>query len=103
MFGNLGGMGQMKEKMEAVKEKLAEMTVEAGAGNGQVNVVMSGSMQVKDVEIADELMSTDSKEELQDLLVLAINRATQQATELSQKEMKGAADSIFPGLSGMLS
>ena len=102
MFGNFGNMGQMKDQMEAVKDKLAEMTVEASAGNDQVNVIMTGNMQIRDVEISNELLSVESKEELQDLLVLAINRANQQATELSQKEMKTAADSMFPGLSGMI-
>ena len=102
MFGNLGNLGQMKGQMEAIKEKLDGMMVEGNSGNGRIVVKMNGNSQVKDISIDDNLLSSEHKEELQDLLVMAFEQASARAMELNQKEMKEAANSMFPGLGGMM-
>ena len=102
MFGGLGNLGAMKGQMEEVKKKLETLEVEGEAGGGSIKVKMNAAMRLLDVEIMEVMLSPERKDELQDLIVLAMNEATRKATELSQQEMKNAADSIFPGLSGML-
>lgn len=105
MFGGKGGMGNlmkqaqmMQDKMAKVQEEIArtEMTGEAGAG--LVKVTMTGSHNVRKVEIDPSLME-DDKEMLEDLIAAAVNDAVRNI-EVSQKEKMEAATagmSLPPG------
>ncbi len=84
MFGKLA---EAQKKAEEIKTRLNAITVEGEAGNGLVKVVANGNRMIKDIVIADELMVAERKEELQDLLVIASEKALQQAENISQTEM----------------
>ena len=98
MFGKLA---EAQKKAEEVKSRLAAITVEGEAANGKVKVIVDGNRKIKDIQIADELMQTDRKEELQDLLLLAVENAMNQAENISQSEMQSLMSSMMPGLGGM--
>jgi DNA-binding YbaB/EbfC family protein len=98
MFGKLA---EAQQKAEEIKNRLALITVEGIAGNGEVKVLATGNKNITNIQIADALMGVDKKEELEDLLVVAIERAMQQAENVSAAEMKSLMGSMLPGLGGM--
>ncbi len=92
MFGK-GGMGnlmkqaqQMQARMEKVQEEIANMEVTGESGAGLVKITMTGSHNVRRVEIDEELME-DDKEMLEDLIAAAINDAARRVEETSKAKM----------------
>jgi hypothetical protein len=100
MFGKLGEAKKMAEEM---KIKLAAISVEGTSENGKIKVRANGNKEILAVEIAPELMNIDKKEELEDLLVIAIARAMEQANAVSEAEMKAMMGSMMPGLGNLFS
>lgn len=97
MMGNMmEQLQQMKQKVEESKIRLNNITVEGVSGNGKVKVVVNGNRVVKSIQIAGELMQAD-KEELEDLLIIAINEGIEKAHQVNESEMQSAAMGILPG------
>ncbi|MFQ6610846.1 MAG: YbaB/EbfC family nucleoid-associated protein [Fidelibacterota bacterium] len=94
MSGMLKQAQQMQEKMKKVQEELAELKVEGQAGGGMVTVVANGQKDILSVKIEPELLE-DDKELLEDILVVAINQALQNATKLSEEKMNAVAGGML--------
>ncbi len=101
MFGKLGDMmgklQEMKQKADEIKEKLEHTTTSAEAAGGDIKVVINGNRRIQAINISPALQHGD-KEELEEQLVVALNRAIVKADELNEKEMKNAASGLLPGM-----
>lgn len=100
MFGNnnmMQKLQQMQEQAEKSKEKLNQIIVESEAGGNLINIEMNGNRVLKSISINTELKEMD-KEDLEDLLVVALNRALTKANEVNEKEMANSAKGLFPGM-----
>ena len=106
MFGKagLGGLmkqaQQMQENMKKAQAKLAETEVEGEAGNGLVKVVMTCSHVVRKLEISPDLIqeAADDKEMLEDLVLAAINAASEKAEETTNKTMGAFTQGLPAGI-----
>ena len=88
-----GGMGnlmkqaqQMQAKMAKAQEELAQMEVTGEAGAGMVKVTMTGSHNIRRVNIDDSLMD-DDKDMLEDLIAAACNDAVRRVEEQNKEKM----------------
>ena len=100
---DFGMLGNMQEQLQAVKEKLDTIMVEGEAGDGNVKVTTTASKRIENISIAQELIAEGDKEQIEDLLVVALNRALDKADVTSATEMQQAYNDIMPGLGGMSS
>lgn len=90
-----GGMGgnlmaqvrKMQEDMEKAQSALAEELITGSAGGGMVEVDMDGHQSVKAVRLKPEVVDPDDVEMLQDLLLAAINDASEKAKALAEERM----------------
>ncbi|RFS23328.1 YbaB/EbfC family nucleoid-associated protein [Chitinophaga silvatica] len=98
MFDIFGKLSQIKQKLAEGKEKLAGITLTGEAGNGAVKVTIDGNRQVKSIDVASNLLAAENKEELEDLLVTALNRALKEGENAWESEMKNAAGGMLGGL-----
>ncbi|WP_299493567.1 YbaB/EbfC family nucleoid-associated protein [uncultured Shewanella sp.] len=88
-MGNLMKQAQMmQDKMAKVQEEIAQMEVTGEAGAGLVKVTMTGSHNVRKVDIDPSLLE-DDKEMLEDLIAAACNDAARRVDE-DQKEKMAA-------------
>ena len=103
MFGDLMGMmGKIKEtqeKVKATKERLHSVMIDEKSADGLLSVTISANREIKSIEIADELM--EDKEQLEDYLVLTLNKAISRATEIQERELAAVAKEGMPNLPGM--
>ncbi len=100
MFGDL--MGDMQEKQKAMKEKLASITVDAEAGNGAVKITANANKEILNISIDQDVLETGELEELEDLLLIAINEVLAKAMEKEQVEtQKMLKDMLPPGMGGL--
>ena len=90
---------RMQRKIEKRKQELKEERVEAGAGNDQVKVVVSGGMELVSVTIDPELLKGEDLELVQDLVVAASNAALTKAQEMVDAELEKVTKGIkMPGI-----
>lgn len=94
LFKNLGGM---KTQMEQIKQRVATIQVTGEAGAGFVRITMNGEGQVNNIKIDPTMLSPDSQDMLEELLISAFNDAQKKAREAMAHEMKGITGGI-PGL-----
>ncbi|HVI45942.1 MAG TPA: YbaB/EbfC family nucleoid-associated protein [Chitinophaga sp.] len=98
MFDLFGKLTQIQQKMKEGKERLANVTLEGEAADGAVKVSVDGNRQVKSIDVASHLLTADNKEELEDLLITALNRALKSAEGAWEAEMKNAAGGMLGNL-----
>jgi DNA-binding YbaB/EbfC family protein len=99
MFGDLfSKLQEAQQKMQEGKQKLGDVIVDGEAGNGAVKVSVTGTREVKTIVIDSQLMTADRKEELEDLLITALNRALKNAEQAWDDEMKDVAGGMLGGL-----
>ena len=93
---------EMQRKMAQAQEELAVETVEASAGGGIVTVVVTGSLEVKEVRINPDAVDPDDVEMLQDLVVAATNEALRAAQDLASTKLGGATGGLdLPNIPGL--
>lgn len=93
---------QFQTKIAKLQEELEDRTVETSAGGGMVTVVVNGRQELVSITIEPEVINSDDKEMLQDLILAAINDGLSKAKEMVNEEMgkltKGLNLPNIPGL-----
>jgi DNA-binding YbaB/EbfC family protein len=99
LAGLMGKLPKIREEMEKLQARLAQVTAEGNAGGGMVTVKVNGKCSVMNCTITDEALK--DRELLEDLIVAATNQAIAKAQQLMAVETsKMAADlGLPPGLS----
>ena len=89
MFGDLMGMmGKIKEtqkKVEATKERLNTVMIDETSSDGLLKVTLTANREIKSISIDDSLL--EDKEQLEDYLVLTLNKAIEKATKVNEAEL----------------
>lgn len=93
MFGDM--MGQMQEMQAKMKEKLRGIEVTGEAGDGLVKVTANGAREIVNIKI-DPSVAEDA-EALEDLLLVATNRALELAAEKEAAEGQSMLGDMLPG------
>lgn len=103
MFGDLMGMmGKLQEaqkKVEETKQRLDTVLIEEQSSDGLFKVTLTANRVVKSVTIDDSLL--EDKEQLEDYLVLVMNKAIEKATAINEAELAAAAKDGMPEIPGM--
>lgn len=90
-------MNQMQEMQEQMQKQLAAESFTAEAGGGAVQVTCTGAREVTNVKISPELLDPEDAEGLEDLLVVAVNRALEKASEYEQSQAGSMMNNMLPG------
>ena len=99
MFGNMmGKLQEMQQKTEAIKQRLDTISVQGEAEDGLVKVTATGNRKVTAIQISEELIQSNDKEQVEELCILAVNRALEQAEKVYEAEMKDVAKGMLPGM-----
>ncbi|MFL9838567.1 YbaB/EbfC family nucleoid-associated protein [Flavobacterium sp. ST-75] len=103
MFGDIMGMmGKIKEtqqKMEETKKRLDTVLVDEQSNDGLLKVTLTANREIKSVTVADELL--EDKEQLEDYLVMILNKAIAKATSVNEAELGAVAKDGMPNIPGM--
>jgi DNA-binding YbaB/EbfC family protein len=91
----------MQQQMLEAQAEAAEAIVEGQSGGGAVKVRVSGAMVFESVTIAPEAVDPDDVDLLQDLVLAALNDATDQIAGLQQDSMGGLDLGAMGGMLGL--
>ena len=92
---------EAQQKAGEVKKRLDGITVSGDAEGGLIKVTANGNKVIQSISIDEEFLKTADKEELEELLVVAVNKALVQAENVSQSEMAALTKDMFGGLGNM--
>lgn len=92
-------MGNMQQKQEEMKNSLAGITVTASAEG--VTIVGDAAKHIKDVSISAEYLATERKEELEDLVLVAINDYMEKVAAVEAQASQSLINDMLPGMGGM--
>ena len=90
---------KMQEEMETLQTELDAKEYDISAGGGVVKVKIMGTLEVKSIDIAPEVIDPDDPETLSDLLVAAMNEAITKVNETNDAAKEKITGSLnVPGL-----
>lgn len=103
MFGDLMGMmGKLQEtqaKIEQTKKRLDTVLIDDQSSDGLLKVTITGNRTIRNLSIDDALIQ--DKEQLEDYLVLVLNRAIEKASSINEAELAAAAKDGMPNIPGL--
>jgi DNA-binding YbaB/EbfC family protein len=104
MFDMMGMMGKVKEMQARLKEaqdNLVHLKATGESGGGMVKATVNGKKQVLTIDIDPSLLKGDDKMILQDLIVAAVNKASEEAEILAKEELRKSTEGILPNIPGL--
>lgn len=103
MFGDLMGMmGKLQEtqkNIEETKKRLDTVLIDEQSNDGLLKVTITANRQIRNISIDPALL--EDKEQLEDYLVLVLNKAITNATDINDAELGAAAKVGMPDIPGM--
>ncbi|MBX2962441.1 MAG: YbaB/EbfC family nucleoid-associated protein [Cyclobacteriaceae bacterium] len=104
MFDMMKMMGKMKEvqaRMKEAQENLDKITAHGESGGGMVKATVNGKRKLLSIDIDPTLLKADDKIILQDLVVAAVNLASEDADVLAKEELRKSTEGLLPNIPGM--
>jgi len=92
---------EAQQKAGEVKKRLDGISVTGTAEGGKITVTANGNKVLQSITIDDAFLKEADKEQLEELLVLAVNKALEQAENVNQAEMASMTKDMFGDLGGM--
>lgn len=92
---------EAQQKAGEVKKRLDGITVSGTAEDGKITVTANGNKVIQSINIDEDFLKTTDKEELEELLQVAVNKALVLAENVSQSEMAALTKDMFGGLGNM--
>ena len=101
MFSMMGKMKEVQAKMKEAQDNLQFITVTAESGAGMVKAKANGLRKLISLDIDPSLLNQDDKEMLTDLVVAAVNKAMDEASDKARDEMKRQTEGLLPNIPGL--
>jgi len=98
----MGMMGKLKEtqkKVEETKKRLDTVLIDEKSNNEKIKITLTANRNIKSINIDDSLLQ--DKEELEDYLILTLNKAIERATQVNEAELAAVAKDGMPNIPGM--
>ena len=103
MFGDMMGMmGKLKEtheKVQATKKRLDKVYLQENSSDDLLSVSITANRTIMEIKIDDSLLA--DKEQLEDYLILTLNKAIEKATNVNETELAAVAKEGMPNIPGM--
>ena len=95
-------MGKLKEtqkKVEETKKRLNTVLVDESSNDNKLKITLTANRTIKSIEIDEELLQ--DKEQLEDYLIITLNKAIEKATNINESELASVAKDGMPNIPGM--
>jgi DNA-binding YbaB/EbfC family protein len=103
MFGDMMNMmGKLKEtqqKIEATKQRLDSVLIDENSNDNLLHVTITANRKIRSITIDESLL--EDKEQLEDYLILVLNKAIEKATNVNEAELAAVAKEGMPNIPGM--
>ena len=98
----MGMMGKLKEtqqKIEDTKNRLDTVMIDEQSNDALLKVTLTANRTIKSIAIDDALL--EDKDQLEDYLILVLNKAIEKATNVNAAEIDAVTKMDMPMIPGM--
>jgi len=99
LMGMMGRLKETREKVEVTKKRLDTVLIDEKSSDGLLKVTVTANREIKTIEIDDGLL--EDKEQLEDYLILVLNKGIVKAGNVHETEVAAVAKEGMPDIPGM--
>lgn len=99
MMGMMGKLQDAQKKVEETKKRLDSVLIDEKSSDGNIQVTLTANRTIKSISISEDLLN--DKEELEDYLIITLNKAIEKATKVNEIELAAAAKGGLPNIPGL--
>jgi DNA-binding protein YbaB len=89
---------EAQKKAEEIRSRLDTISVSAEVEGGKIRITSTANKTITSIEIDPGFLENADREELEELMLTAINKVLKQAEDVSQTEMQAATRDMMGGL-----
>lgn len=99
LMGMMGKLKETQQNIEDTKKRLDTVLVDEQSSDGLLKVTLTANRAIKSITIDDALL--EDKEQLEDYIILIMNKAIEKATKTNEAEMEAVTKMDMPMIPGM--
>lgn len=99
LMGMMGKLRDTQQKIEDTKKRLDTVLIDEQSNDGLLKVTLTANRKITSIAINDSLL--EDKDQLEDYLILVLNKAIEKATNVNQAELDAVAKMDMPMIPGM--
>ena len=99
LMGMMGKLKETQEKVEDTKQRLNTVTLQEKSNDGLLTVTITANREIKNIEVDPALL--EDNEQLEDYLVLTLNKAISKASAIHEEELAKVAKAGMPNIPGL--
>ena len=99
LMGMMGKLRETQQKIEDTKKRLDTVLIDEQSNDGLLKVTLTANRKITSIAIDHSLL--EDKEQLEDYLILVLNKAIEKATNVNQAELDAVAKMDMPMIPGM--
>jgi len=96
MQGMLKQVQKLQDEMAKVQSELGNKTVSEEAGGGMIKATANGNKELISIEIDKQVINSEEKDILEDLVVAAVNKALKSASKMAEDELAKVTKGLIP-------
>ena len=98
-MGMMGKIQEAQKKIEETKKRLDTVLIDEKSSDGLLEVTLTANRTIRSLYISEDLL--EDKEQLEDYLIMVLNKAIEKATNINEAELAAAAKDGMPNIPGM--
>lgn len=99
LMGMMGKLRETQQRIEDTKKRLDTVLIDEQSSDALLKVTLTANTTIKSITISDELLQ--DKEQLEDYLILVLNKAIEKASNVNKAELDAVAKMDMPMIPGM--
>ena len=99
LMGMMGKLKETQQKIEDTKKRLDTVLIDEQSSDGLLKVTLTANRAIKSISIDDALL--EDEEQLEDYMILVLNRAIAKASQVNEAELDAVAKMDMPMIPGM--
>lgn len=101
MMKMMGKMKEVQARLKEAQDNLVNVQASGESGGGLVKATVNGKRQVILLDVDPSLLKAEDKAVLQDLIIAAVNKASEEAEIKAKEELKKSTEGLLPNIPGM--
>jgi len=99
LMGMMGKLRETQQKIEDTKKRLDTVLIDEQSTDSLLKVTLTANTKIKSITIDDSLL--EDKEQLEDYLILVLNKAIEKSANVNQTELDAVTKMDMPMIPGM--
>ena len=101
MMKMMGKMKEVQARLKEAQDNLGQIKVDGESGGGMVKATVNGKRQLIALDIDSSILNSQDKAMVQDLVIAAVNKASNDAETQARDQLKKATEGMIPNIPGM--